>query len=338
MKLTAEEIILAQPKELTWKLFDGAGLHLEVRPNGAKYWRLAYRFNGKQRRLGLGTFPSVSLGKARIETDKAKELLAVGIDPSQQRKDEKAAAREELLAESKRRAYTLKALSREWVMKKRSAWTPAYESRVEGRLNRHLIRYLGETPIDSISRRQIITRLEAIEKTGKIDTAHRVREYIQQMFDYAEDMELIASNPAHRLRGILSPRRAKHRAHIESPEKLADLLRAIEIYQGDPVTIAALKLSPMLLMRPGEIRTGLWSEIEWSTATWRKESTTMKKRRIHLVPLATQAVEILEELFALTGEGVRIFPGANDPKRPMSENTRVDPYRAMVTMCLCTTA
>lgn len=328
MKLTTKAIESAQPRDKLWKLFDGGGLFLAVLPTGGKSWRLAYRFGGKQQTIALGRFPQTSLKQARIKAADCRDQLERGINPRATRQSEKdaqvaqvEAVKAEKSEEHRKMTETVTFAAKRWMEKRSKNWTTAYEIRVDGRLKRNVLNFIGEKPLDEVTKDDLRPLVDSLDRAGKLDTAYRVSDYLKAIFEDAVEDGYIPANPARTLRKGLSPKKVKHRAHFQTPAKLADFLRACDSYQGSPMTMAALQLSPIVMLRPGEVRKGLWSEIEWESKLWRKTTGTMKKRRIHLVPLPDQAVEILRELQAITGEGERIFPGERDPRRPMSENT-----------------
>ncbi len=292
---------------------DGQGLYLHVKDAG-KYWRMSYRFDGKQRTLALGTYPEVSLLKARQRREKARELLADGIDPSAAKKEEKAVK----LAAS---ANTFEVVAREWLGKTAGERMASTHGKVTTWLEKDVFPHIGKMPISTIGPRDVLAGLRHMEGRGALDSVQRVKQICGQVFRYA-----VASGSAERdvtqdLKGALAKPVARHFAAITEPKKAGDLLRSIFAYQGHPYTVAALKLSPLVFVRPGELRTAEWAEIDLDAAEWRIPGSKMKMKVDHMVPLSTQAVEILRTVQPLTGHGKYVFPGLRTGERPMSENT-----------------
>ena len=311
--LTDTAVRNAKPGAKAIKLFDGGGLYLEVAPAGGKWWRLKYRLGGKEKRISLGVYPDVSLKDARERRDAARKLIANGIDPSQARKEEKA----EIAAD----AMTFEKVAREWFIKFKENWTTGHAERTMRRLEADVFPWIGARPIRDILAPELLTTIRRIEARGAIETAHRTLQNCGQVFRYA-----VASGHADRdisgdLRGAIAPSKEKHHASVTDPKDVAALLRIIETYQGSFVTMCALRLAPMLFVRPGELRHAEWSEIDLDKAEWRIPAAKMKMREQHIVPLCRQVVAIMRELYPLTGEGRYLFPSVRTSARPMSENT-----------------
>jgi len=311
--LTDTALRNAKPGTKAVKLFDSGGLYLEVAPAGGKWWRLKYRHGGKEKRISLGVYPDVSLKDARERRDAARKLLANGIDPSKTRQEEKA----EIAAD----AMTFEKVAREWFSKFKENWTPGHADRTMRRFEMDVFPWIGARPIRDILAPELLTTIRRIESRGAIETAHRTMQNCGQVFRYA-----VASGHADRdisgdLRGALPPSKEKHHASVTDPKDVASLLRTIETYQGSFVTMSALRLAPMLFVRPGELRHAEWSEIDLDKAEWRIPAAKMKMREQHIVPLSRQAVAILRELHPLTGAGRYVFPSVRTSARPMSENT-----------------
>lgn len=304
----------AKPADKPYKMTDQRGLFLLITPSGGKWWRLRYRFNDKEKTLSLGTYPDVSLAQARERRDEARRLLAQGVDPSEHRKITKG-------MQAERAANTFEAIAVEWHLKNRDVWTPEHAQRILRRLERDVFPYLGARPIREITIPEIIRVLHRIEARGLTETAHRAKNDVQQVFRYAAATGRIDQNPAADLKGALKPYRSKHFGAITDPRELGALLRAIDGYQGSIVTRCALRLAPLVFVRPGELRQAEWAEIDLERAEWNIPASKMKTRNPHLVPLSTQAVEILRELQPLTGSGRYVFRGERNYERPMSENT-----------------
>ncbi|MDR2013757.1 MAG: integrase arm-type DNA-binding domain-containing protein [Rhodanobacter sp.] len=312
--------------EKPYKLADARGMYLEVQPGGGKWWRLKYRFGGREKRLSLGVFPDVSLADARARRDEARKLLSNGIDPGAHRKAEKAAGVE-------RAANSFETVAREWLAVKAHEWMPGQHAKEHDRLQNHAFPWIGGLPIASVGVAEIRPLINRIAKRGHLEQAHRLRFQISRIFQFAVATERAASDPAHALRAVLPSRRKQHYSTITDPAKVAELLRAIDGFSGQFVTACALRLSPMLFCRPGELRAATWDEVQLDHPDgpqWVIQPARRKLRRAekedtttppHVVPLAAQAVAILRELYALTGRGKYLFPGARDAGRPLSDGT-----------------
>jgi integrase len=299
---------------------DGGGMYLLVKAAG-RYWRLDYRHGGKRKTLALGTYPEVSLAKARQKRDKARELLAEGIDPS-------AAKRAAKSAETVASANTFAALAREFHALQADSWSAQYGARWIERMEKDLFPYLGRLPISAINPPILLDVLRKVEKRGAGETAHTLRQTAGQVFRYGIQTGRCERNPVSDLHGALKPLIVKHMSAVLEPVKAGELLRAIYGYTGQPMTRAALQLSALLFQRPGNIRAmeWAWSDLDGGMLTIPAEA--MKRRlhqkingRPHLVPLAPQAVAILRELHPLTGHGRYVFPSLRTGERPMSDNT-----------------
>lgn len=313
MPLTNTEIKNTKPDPKPKRLFDGGGLYLEVAPAGGKWWRLKYRFGGKERRLSLGVYPDVSLAQARERRDEARRLLAEGTDPSTVRKASKA--------EQQAQAETFELVARQWHEKFTPSWTPGHAARILTSLSQDAFPWLGHRPIREILPPEVLSVARRVESRGAIETAHRLVGNVGMVFRYAVASGLADSDPTRDLRGALSPTNEKHHASLTDPKAVADLLRTIETYSGSLVTRCALRFAPLVFVRPGELRHAEWSEINIDTAEWRIPAAKMKMRVQHIVPLSRQALAVLEELRPLTGSGRFVFPSERTSERPMSENT-----------------
>ncbi len=312
--LTDVKIKKAQPREKEYKLFDGEGLYLLVTPKGAKYWRLKYYFNGRQRVLALGVYDTVTISDARIKRNAARNMIANGIDPAQVKQQKKQSYK--VTAEN-----SFETIAREWFAKFSINWTPKHAARTLRQFEKELFPWLGQQVISEITPPQLLSVLRRIESRGAIETAHRALQTCSQVFRYAVATGRAERDSAADLRGALPPARKKHHASLIDPKAVGELLRAINDYQGHFVTKCALKLAPLLFVRPGELRYAEWSELSLETAEWRLPAEKMKRRVPHVVPLSTQAIAILCELHPLTGNGQYVFPCVRASKRPMSENT-----------------
>jgi integrase len=311
MALTDTALRKVKPAAKTVKLFDGAGMYLEVSPKGGQWWRLKYRFAGKEKRISLGTYPEVSLKEARNRRDEARKLLAAGTDPSQDRKATK-------VAQAGRAANTFEAIAREWYEKRTAGWAPSHSVRLMRLFERDVFPWLGSRPIAEIGPPDLLAVLRRIEDRKAVDTAHRALGHCGQVFRYAVASSRAQSDPSRDLRGALSPAEGKHLAAVTKPDELGDLLRALDGYDGTPAVAAALRLAPLLFVRPGELRTAEWADIDMDKAEW--SFTTSKTKTPHVVPLAPQALLILKGLHSFTGRSRYVFPSFRSNTRPMSEN------------------
>jgi len=308
MALTDVGVRNAKPRDKLYRLFDERGMYLEISATGGKWWRLKYRFGGKEKRLSLGVYPDVGLKVARDRRDEARKLLANGIDPGIERKVQKAATVE-------RAANSFEAVAREWFARQAPGWAVSHADKIMGRLEKDVFPWLGGRAIADIKAPEVLAVLRRVEARGALDTAHRVHQNCGQVFRYA-----VATGRAERdisadLRGALPAARHTHFASVTEPDEVAGLLRALDGFQGTFVVQCALRLAPLLFARPGELRTAEWSQFDLDKAQWRY--TVSKTKTEHLVPLATQALAILRDLHALTGARKYVFPG-RDVKKPMS--------------------
>ena len=314
MALTDLAIRSAKPTNALQKISDGEGLQLWVQPNGSKLWRMAYRFAGKQKTLAIGTYPAIGLSDARKKRDEAKALLASGIDPSQQKRLDK-------VAKAIRNATTFRVVAEEYLDKQRR------EGRSETTIvkNRYLLEQafpaIGERPVAEIKAAEVLAILKHLERRGTLETAKRVRATIGAVIRYAIATARAESDPTTALAGAVIAPKVKHRAAILDPAELGAFLRAVDQFDGQPTTVAALRLLPMVFTRPGELRMAEWREFDLANARWVIPAKRTKMRREHEVPLATQAVAVLKDLHALTGKGRLVFPGLRTVERPISENT-----------------
>lgn len=314
MPLNDLEIRNAKPSDRLRKISDGGGLQLWITPDGAKRWRLAYRFAGAQKNLAIGVYPGVGLKEARAKRDDAKRLLADGQDPSVAKKIAKATRAQAV-------ADTFDAIAAELMDKKRR------EEKSDRTLSKieWLLRLakpdIGSRPIAEISTPEILRVLRAVEARGRHETARRLRATIGQVFRYAVATGRANADPTGALKGAITTPVVRHRAAIIEPRAFGGLLRAIRDYAGTPETRIALELLSLTFVRPGELRAAEWSEFDLEAATWAIPAEKMKMRRAHRVPLSPQAIELLRDLRAITGGGKFLFPSIRSPNRCMSENT-----------------
>ncbi|RIX84029.1 tyrosine-type recombinase/integrase [Acidovorax cavernicola] len=300
--------------EIGERYADGGGMYLRVKAAG-KYWRLDYRIDGKPKTMGLGVYPDVSLLQARERRDAARKLLATGTDPS-------AAKREEKKARADAAANTFEAVAREWLTKTAAKRAEGTQLKVKTWLEKDVLPFIGKMPMSTIGPRDILERVvRKLEARGAIDTAHRVKQLCGQVFRFAVVSGLAERDVTADLSEALASKASRHFAAITEPKRVGDLIRSIHAYSGHPSTVAALKLSPLVFVRPGELRTAEWAEIDLDAAEWRIARAKMKMKVDHIVPLATQAIEILRDLHRITGHGRYVFPSIRTGERPMSENT-----------------
>jgi integrase len=315
----------AKPEVKHRKLFDGRGLFLLVTTGGGKWWRFKYRFGAKAKTLSLGVYPDVGLKEARERRDEARKLLAAGVDPSVERKAERAAQ----AAEMARGINTFEMVAREWFGKYSPIWALGHAATVIRRLERDVFPWLGGRPVGETTAVEILEVLRRVEARGSLETAHRIKQICGQVFRYAIATGRALRDPSADLRGALPPVKETHHAALTKPADVAALLGAINGYRGSFVVRCALRLAPLVFVRPGELRKAEWVEIDLDGAVWRIPAERMKLRQEHLVPLSQQAVEALRELRPLTGNGRYVFPSARTTARPMSENAITAALRRM---------
>jgi integrase len=310
--LTDKAIQAAKPRVRPYKLADGRGLTLLVNPVGSKLWRFRYRYDGREKMLGLGSYPDTSAKLAREKREEARKLLAEGVDPSRNRQAEKAA-----------RNNTFEGVSREWLALQEDRLADATFAKAVWTLETLVFPHLGTYPIHKLTAGDILKVLKRIEGRGLRETAHRTRQRISQVCRYAVVTERAPYDVTSSLRGALAPVVTTNHAAITEPARIGELLRSIEGYKGQAVTWFALRIAPLVFVRPGELRHAEWSEFELDgeDPQWRIPAAKMKMRDQHIVPLSNQAIKILEELKSLTGNGRYLFPAMTTSKRCMSENT-----------------
>lgn len=311
--LTDLTIKAAKPGEKVSKLPDGGGLYLLLHPNGSKYWRYDYRFAGKRKTLALGVYPSVKLKQAREAHQEAKRKLSQGIDPSAKRRVDK-------LMRNIAEANSFEAIAEEWQETHLVNKSHSYRDRTKRLLKNDLYPPLGRRPIKEITAPELLAALRKIESRGAVDMAYRAKQTAGLVFRYAVATGRAERDPSGDLKGALKARTKKHYAAITDPESVGPLLVAIDGFEGTTTVKAALRLSPMLFQRPGEIRSMEWTEINWDEARWEIPAEKMKMGMDHIVPLPSQAIHILGELERLTGRGRFVFPSARGASRPLSEN------------------
>lgn len=308
MPLSDTAIRTAKPTDKPRKLADERGLFLLIRPNGSKLWRLKYRLAGKEQLLSLGTYPEVGLKSAREQRDMIRAQLAIGIDPSAARKASAAA----------RGVNSLEAIAREWFERNKPVWVASHADRIIRRFDRDIFPWIGARPISEITAPELLAVIRRIEARGALETAHRALQTCGQVFRYAVATGRAERDPTGDLRGALPPARETHFPAITDPLKVGDLLRILDGYEGTLTVRCALRLAPLVFVRPGELRKAEWSAIDLEAGEWRYLVT--KTQTQHIVPLSDQAVAILRELHPLTGRGRFVFPSARSDERPMSDN------------------
>ena len=298
------------------KFSDGGGLYLLVKKQG-KYWRMDYRYLGKRKTLALGIYPDVSLAKARKRRDKARELLADGIDPGRVKQQEK---QEKLISAGN----TFEVVAKEWLSKTKARRAESTQQKIITWLQNHVYQHIGKLPVMEIRAHDVLLVARKVEARGAIESAHRVLNLCSQVLRFAVASGMVERDVTPDLKGALEPVPAtKHFAAITDSEKVGDLLRAIYGYSGHPYAAAALKLAPLVFVRPGELRSAEWAEISLgeSMSNWIIPAEKMKMRQDHIVPLSTQAAKILREMEQLTGGRKYVFPSIRTEERCMSENT-----------------
>lgn len=311
MPLSALAAKQAKPKHKDYKLSDGAGLYLLVRKTGAKYWRLKYRFSGKEKTLALGVFPEVTLADARTQRDEARQLLASKIDPSVSRRAAKAAGND---AE----ANSFEVIAAEWFATKMADKSESYRERTQRLLSNDLTPRLGRRPVGDISPPELLAVLRRIEARGANETAHKAKQVAGMVVRYAIATGRAERDPSADLKDALKPPKRGHFSAITDPQKLGRLLVDIDGYAGTPTVRTALALAPLLFVRPNELRHMEWSEID--AERWELPAEKMKTSNPHIVPLAPQALALIEDLRPITGRGRYVFPSVRSTTRPLSEN------------------
>lgn len=328
-KLTDLVLKNAKPGTATRRMSDGGGLFLEIRANGSRYWRLAYRYNGKQKLLAIGVYPTISAPIAREKARIAREHLQAGRDPGIIHRINK---------ETNDTDGTFKAVALEWLEKFKHEWTESHHKGISGRLRRELFPWIGDRPVGEITAPELLLSLRRIEARGHLENAHRALTNAGQVFMYAIATGRAKRNPAADLRGAIPRPSVKHMASILDPHQVGILMKAIAAYQGSTITRCALQLTAHVFLRSKEIRFAEWSEIDFSRQEWRIPLSKMKGKKrdkdanptaFHLVPLATQTLNILREVQALTGDGKYLFPGLRTSNKPISDATMTNALRRM---------
>lgn len=325
MPLTELQVKNAKPKEKAYKLTDGDGMYLEVSPRGGRYWRLKYRHLGKEKRLALGVYPEISLADARDRRFEARKLIANGIDPSTRKQEVKKAAIEEA-------AITLRSVYDKWVEKKRKGLSERYMGFMERRLEKDVLCFLGDEPINSITPKQIIAVLQAVEARKAHELARRLKQSLDEIYRYAVVHEYATRNPLSELKSkeLFERQEKTHFAAIQ-PEEIPAFLKDLRGNKGRlyPLTQMAVELLMLTFVRTSELIEAKWAEIDWKNKQWLIPAARMKMRRDHIVPLSTQALAILERLKEISGNREYIFPGQVNPNNHMSNNTILQALASM---------
>jgi integrase len=310
MPLSEYQIRAAKPREKPYKLTDGQGLVLLVSPTGARLWRLRYTFAGREGMISVGSYPATSLKEARERRDAARKQVEAGLNPSSIRAD----ARE-------RRNVTFEVIAKEWLA--RQPFTEKTRAKAEWMIDSLVVPHIGSRPINDLTAPEILAVLRRIETRGRLDTCHRTKWRIGQVIRYAVATGRALRDPTGDLRGALNSPKTVSRSAITAPRRFGELLLAIDEYRGQGNTWAALRLAPLVFVRPGELRAAEWEEftLEGENPEWRIAAERMKMKEEHIVPLSRQAVGILKELQAFTGRGTFLFPSLRTSQRPISDNT-----------------
>ncbi|MFD0850539.1 tyrosine-type recombinase/integrase [Sphingosinicella xenopeptidilytica] len=314
MRLSALAIRNAKPRDTPYKLGDGHGLYLLVKPSGTRLWRMNYAYMGRQKTLSFGEWPLLSLAEARVKRDEARRTLAAGLDPSEERKLEQMRA--ELAASN-----TFRAIAEEWYLKnERDGLSSLTLAKIRWLLDKAYAT-LANRPITEIGAQEVLMVLRRIEAAKHYESAKRMRSIISRVFRYAIATARADRDVAVDLRGALVTPKVKHLAAITDPAEAGGLMRAIAGYNGHTITKIALEMSAHVFVRPGELRQAEWPEFDFDRALWVLPAEKMKMRRPHRVPLSRQVLALLDQLKPLTGHGRYVFPSFYTPRRPMSENT-----------------
>jgi len=322
MALTDVTVRAAKPRDKEYKLADSGGLYLLVTPSGGKLWRFKFRVHGVEKKLSLGRYPDVSLSEVRKLRDSAREAVGAGNDPAAAKRRHRIAARVAV-------GTTFGDVALEYIEKaQREGRSPATVAKLHW-VRQWLLPAIGRRPVDQVEPHELLAVLRAQESAGNLETAKRTRAFASRVFRYAVATARAKTDPAALLLGAVAAPKPKHLAAIIDPKRAGALLRAIDTYGGQPATRLALALLPHVFVRPGELRQAEWTEVDFAAAVWRIPAARMKKRREHVVPLSRQALAILEQAHALTGDERYLFPALGRRGRPLSENTLTLALRRM---------
>lgn len=313
MKLSAIECKNAKPKDKAYKLADGGGMFLLVQPSGARYWRLKYRYAGKEKLLALGVYPEVTLGEARQKRDAARKVLDAGDDPGEVKRQR----RQEII---EKHEQTFEKVAREWHKKGSAQWTDGYAAKILDSLEQNAFPAIGKRPIADISAKEMLDMLSRIEARGALEIASRVKQRCSAVFNYAITRLLATNNPVLPLRGSFAAPKSKNHARLKI-EELPEFMQKLAAYDGRKQTALAIRFLAYTFVRTGELRYARWAEFDFEAALWRIPAERMKMREEHIVPLSMQVIALLQELKTFNGDGELVFPGDRVPSKPMSENT-----------------
>jgi len=311
MPLNDMQIRRAKPEAKAYTLGDGLGLSLLIEPNGSKSWRFRYRYAGKPKMISLGVYPTITLADARSRRDEARKLVAEGKNPSEVRKEQKIALQTE--SES-----AFEKIATEWHQMKSAKWSEGYAADIMEAFQNDIFPYVGLRPVSEIKPLELLNVLRKIEKRGALEKMRKVRQRCSEVFRYAIATGRAEFNPAADLSSALEVHQSNHFPFLKADE-IPDFLRALDGYTGSRLVLIATKLLMITGVRTIELRAALWSEFDMDNAIWEIPAERMKMRRPHLVPLSTQALDLLNELKIMTGNYLYVFPGRNDPNKPMSE-------------------
>lgn len=320
MPLTDLKIKHLKPETKTVRYSDGRGLYLEISPTGGKWWRFKYRFGGKEKRISLGVYPDINLKDARLRCEDAKRKIKEGIDPSLERQSQRACRT--VSAEN-----SFEAIAREWFSHREKEIAGNHSGRIFSRLERDVFPWIGSLPIEQITAPVVLSLLRRIVARGAVESAHRAKSSISQVMRYAITTGRAERDPCPDLKGALPSPRVQHFSAIIDPGKVGPFLNALDEYEGSFIVKCALRLAPLVFVRPGELRQAQWTEINFDRAEWR--FFVSKTKIDHLVPLSTQAISILKEIRPLTGHGKYIFPSPRSLNRPLSDNGILSALRRM---------
>lgn len=312
MPLSDTAVRKAKAKDKEVKMYDGGGLYLLITPSGGKLWRCKYTFGGKEKLLAFGAYPIISLQDARERRDAAKKLLANNIDPGEVKKIQKEARGVPV--------DTFEKVAREWHKLHYEEWVESFADVKLKRYEKHLFPWYKNTPVSEITTPELLTRLKKIIESGSLDLARRIRMDCAKIFAYAIASGLATNNPALQLQGILPVQKFENHPAITDPDKLGVLLNKMDAYVGNMVIKSALLLTPLVFLRPGELRNAEWKEFDFKEGVWNLPGSKMKMKKDHIVPLARQAISILKSLEPITGMGQYVFPNHNTPLRPLSKH------------------
>lgn len=311
MKLTVKQIDSSKARERDYKLSDGGGLYLLVKSNGSKYWRLKYRFDGKEKLFSIGVYPVVTLADARRKRDDAKKLLSDGVDPGEKKKERRLSAKAESV-------NTFKNIALEWYEGRKDRWSVGYREDMMDAFEKDVFPYIGDRPIADIKPLELLEVLSIMEKRGATEKLKKVRQRCGEVWKYAIITGRAEYNPAPDLAGAFIPHKREHYAHLMASE-LPDFLKSIDKYMGSQIVRTALRVLILTGARPGELRKAEWSEINFDKAVWEIPAEKMKMRRPHIVPLSKQVIELLKQIHPISGSYQYIFPSRTDYKKHISD-------------------